>query len=360
MFYTTTLDTLDNISLANISYPGNFPNPNMIPTNYQINTPFRLVFVTRKIDNEESYTNECFISPEGTVYTKFDQEDFAYLNPFLKLHKHSFYEIMFVLEGEVFVNIENERHLYKKGSCCILNKNVMHLEEYITEFQVVFLQISNDLMNLLFSDLSLNFFGPKASLFKTDLGEFFYSNLKESNTSKDYLDFIPVKKDGSIAKLVHDCFDNITKETLSPKDMSSFIIKNLLIELFCLMGSPQNYSTTPIRIGSDSEYVLFQQLSEIVQHNNGRISRSQLSESLNYSGAYLNEICKKYSGLSLFDYGMTFTMKKAAELLVTTNENIESIESLLGFSNHTHFYKIFKNTYQMTPAAYRRKHFASH
>ncbi|MGE9965791.1 helix-turn-helix domain-containing protein [Fusicatenibacter saccharivorans] len=52
---------------------------------------------------------------------------------------------------------------------------------------------------------------------------------------------------------------------------------------------------------------------------------------------------------------MTFTLKKAEHLLSDTTASISSIALQLGFNNRTHFYKIFKGKYGITPGEYREK-----
>ena len=84
------------------------------------------------------------------------------------------------------------------------------------------------------------------------------------------------------------------------------------------------------------------------------MSRHELESSLHYSGDYLNKIVKKYTGLAIFDYGMTFCMKRASSLLQYSNMTISEIARQLGFSNRTHFYKVFQNTFSLTPSEYRR------
>ena len=49
-------------------------------------------------------------------------------------------------------------------------------------------------------------------------------------------------------------------------------------------------------------------------------------------------------------------MKAAAQMLTSSKDNITEIGYTLGFTNRTHFYKVFKSTYGITPAEYRRKH----
>ena len=78
-----------------------------------------------------------------------------------------------------------------------------------------------------------------------------------------------------------------------------------------------------------------------------------MSEILNYNGTYLGKIVKKYTGQSLFDYSMNFTMEYAAKLLRETKKSVSEIASELKFNNRTHFYKIFNSYYEVTPKAYR-------
>ncbi|MFW2551437.1 helix-turn-helix domain-containing protein [Klebsiella pneumoniae] len=46
-------------------------------------------------------------------------------------------------------------------------------------------------------------------------------------------------------------------------------------------------------------------------------------------------------------------MKKAEKLLTTTDISISEIMKELGFTNSTHFYKLFKEKYGTTPKKYR-------
>ena len=60
--------------------------------------------------------------------------------------------------------------------------------------------------------------------------------------------------------------------------------------------------------------------------------------------------------MCLFDYGMTFCLKKAEYYLLNTKDSISDIALRLGFSNRTHFYTLFKEKYGITPNGYRKTH----
>ncbi|MCD8362057.1 MAG: helix-turn-helix transcriptional regulator [Lachnospiraceae bacterium] len=189
------------------------------------------------------------------------------------------------------------------------------------------------------------------------MDEFLFSNLYEhGNDTKKYIDFIPVKDNPWIIQNVHNIFEQITTETLAPSIGSSAVIMGLFCKFFCYLNSEENYTTIPVQIGTDAENKIYDMVTDAMIQTNGRISRQELSSLLHYSGVYLNNVVKKYTGLTLYDYGMTFCMNKAAELLTSTNSSISDIAVSLGFTNRTHFYKVFQRTFHTTPSNYRKKH----
>ena len=102
-----------------------------------------------------------------------------------------------------------------------------------------------------------------------------------------------------------------------------------------------------------ADALVFARISHFIEEKYGRISRDELSGLLNYSGDYINRIVRKFTGLCLFDYSMNFCMKKAAEELLYSQKTINEIAEELHFSNKTHFYKIFKEKYGITPKEFR-------
>lgn len=355
MFYSYNGPEGDNQSINQNFTPTIDVENWKFPASYSISYPYQLLFNSiRDADMSDQFVT-TFINPKASLYACNTMEELAPQLSAFGPHSHTFYELMFVLDGELYVNIENERHLYSKGSCYILNKNVRHSEEYRTKFRAVFLQLSPDLLASVYADLCLNFFDVEKAAPSSQLMTFLHANLGNAeNAEKDYVDFIPNAQNDDLIHAVHSIFDSITTETLSPRVGSSLTVKQMILQLLCFLSDPQHFCTTPIRIGSDAEYSIYTQIIDAMRSNHGRISRSALAEQLSYSGSYLNEISKKYSGLPLFDLSMTFCMKEAARLLTDGNMKINEIQTRLGFSNRTHFYKVFKETYNMTPAEYRR------
>ena len=95
-------------------------------------------------------------------------------------------------------------------------------------------------------------------------------------------------------------------------------------------------------------------IDRILSERHGRVTNRELAELLHYNGSYLGRIVKKHTGKSLFEYSMEFTMVEAAELLRKTRLPAAAIAGALRFTNHSHFYRLFKERYGMTPNEYRR------
>lgn len=325
------------------------------PSFYQLKSPFQLYYLTLHPEDSENYYLTTIFSPDFSVYFSQQKEE---IQPYLStsLHHHDYYELLLVLEGSLYQNIENKRHLYTGGSCCLLNKKVQHTEEYSTDFRAIFLQLSDSFMQELYRALYLNFFNIEREHSSSLLRDFLSSNLQENgNSTKNYIDFIPVEN-SQAASTVHHILELLVKELLDPQVGSSCNIMGLFCRLFHFLDSTENYRTTPVQIGTDAENRLYDLITEHMARTNGRITRQELSDTLHYSGVHLNNVVKKYTGLSLYDYGMTFCMKKAADLLTHSHLSISEIAASLNFSNRTQFYKVFNQTYHMSPHEYRKTH----
>ncbi len=320
-----------------------------------LNYPYRITLISIQPDRPEEYQKLTMISPHDTFFSKLSLKEVKQIPNGRNLHKHDFYEIMIVLDGEVYQNIENERHLYTKGSCCILNKNVRHTEEYKDYYRVAFVQISSDFMRHLYGCMTLHIFGRHKTTDSKFL-QFLDDNINErQSANKNYLDLIPKKEHEFLVKHVHSILDQIVHITIDPAPDANIRVQSLFLDLLYNLSRPDYYDSLPIRIGTDTENRLFQEVTKLFEANHGHISRKELSDTLSYSGTYLNAICKKYSGLSLFDYGMHFCMKEAGIRLLETDQSITDISRDLGFTNQTHFYKVFKEKYKMTPLQYRKQ-----
>jgi AraC-like DNA-binding protein len=150
--------------------------------------------------------------------------------------------------------------------------------------------------------------------------------------------------------------EQIITNTLSPQIGTSFMISALICRLLDLISTPMYYHLSQVDIDAGNDFIIFTKISHLLEDFNGRLSRAELANLLHYSGDYLNKICKRYTGMTLFEYGTTFSIRKAEYYLLKTDMTINEIIIQLGYTNKSHFYKLFKNKHQMTPEFFRAKH----
>ena len=73
----------------------------------------------------------------------------------------------------------------------------------------------------------------------------------------------------------------------------------------------------------------------------------------NYSQSHLARLVKKHFGMGLKQYINELRLLRAYDDFVWTNESAESISENLGFSSYSHFYRIFKERFLISPSALR-------
>lgn len=323
-----------------------------IPETYLLSHPFLIFFTTYRPEDTESTYVYTSLLPEKQFNSSVSRNKFqASINP--PLHRTNFYELYFIIEGSMFQNIEHQRHLYPEGSCVLLNRNVRRVIEYSNEFRCVSLQLSNDFIEDCFSAAS--YFQVEQNPIVFSVRQFFLNDMRpENSAARNYIDFIPLKDHDWIQQNIHQLFERIVKETMEPHISSSHMIRALFMELLYNLFHPDHFSNTPVSLGNSGEKELFEEITKYIKKRNGRVSRRELTEVFHYSGNYIYKVIHKYTGLSVFDYGMTFCLKEAARMLGETSLTAQEIAGRLGFQNRSHFYRLFQDMYGMTPRQYRQ------
>lgn len=96
-------------------------------------------------------------------------------------------------------------------------------------------------------------------------------------------------------------------------------------------------------------------LKEVIETNiqKTELSPDFIASELGLSRSALYSKVKRVDGMSLADYVRNRRLEKAAELLVTTVLTVQEVIIETGFTNASHFSKIFRMKYGMSPFEYR-------
>jgi hypothetical protein len=100
------------------------------------------------------------------------------------------------------------------------------------------------------------------------------------------------------------------------------------------------------------------ELREMIQDQmdtNMQLSLQQASEELEINPAYLSrEFSKYFDNLSFGDYTRKLRIEKAINLMATSAYSLTEIAYLTGFSDQSHFNRIFKKQTGQNPSAYKK------
>ena len=263
---------------------------------------------------------EDFLLPESNFH--FHIYNMAYP----ELHDHDYWEFFIILSGEVEHYTENSKQILSKGMCCLVHPRDKHR----------FANVSNayQQMNICVTDHQFK------ELLNV-LDEELYGLIFSVNHPLFY------ELDGST---MHEIYKNIHAAQTSSNDKTKFsnflkviwldIIKIIYRNIAHLNSNHPEWLTNFLRTIASPEH-----LTKPI---------SELHELTFYSYRHLNRLFKEYMGETLHDYVSALKMNYGATLLRTTDMGILEISSACAYDSLSHFIKMFKRHFKMTPKEYRR------
>lgn len=126
----------------------------------------------------------------------------------------------------------------------------------------------------------------------------------------------------------------------------------LLKYLHKIFEHVENYTTDLV---SEDKLVKINQAKEILdsQYFDAPTIKS-ISRIVGMNITDLQYLFKKIYGKTINQYKTELAINKAAELITQTSNPISQIVNEIGYNNRTHFNKLYKSTFGLTPSAHRR------
>ncbi len=95
-------------------------------------------------------------------------------------------------------------------------------------------------------------------------------------------------------------------------------------------------------------------LKELLHYDTAVLSLDYLSNELNVHPVHISRAASKHLSMSLGEYIRQHKVKKAIPLLLNSKNSLTEIAYETGFSDQSHFNRVFKSNFNMTPSAYRK------
>lgn len=252
-------------------------------------------------------------------------------------HKHNYIEFNYVYQGKLTQIIDNKQIVLQKGELIFLNQSITHEIKASNKDDIVI----NFIIRPEFFDYIITLLDNENIISK-----FLLTTLYTECEESEYLYFKVSNR-----KNIQDLIERIIIELYSPSIMSKATIKLLLglliVELIKNSQDIEIYS-----IDNYEKMMIIQSLKYIDEYYN-KGTLSELSEKLKQPDYKLSKLIKKHTGMTFKELLQERKLSKAVELIKSTNYSIIDLIEMIGYENPTHFYKIFKDKFGMTPRAYK-------
>lgn len=239
------------------------------------------------------------------------------------LHKHTdFYELILVTSGEFIHRYQNNTEIIKKGDLLIFDMKQKHRLSSSSPDSIHFtLCLSSEYFHMLMN--SFSFF---TSIFK---------NSKYHLVSLDDISF----------SYLHMLTNRLQSSTSEFDEIKLFFYNALSSILHTGGKSQQDDDDCATDI-----YIKIKNLSYLT------LSLSDIYKKYPYSTPTIIKEFKKLTGVTPMQFQTTTRLEHAARQLRESTLSIDDIFFNLGFHAPSHFYRLFKTHYHLTPNEYRKKY----
>lgn len=136
---------------------------------------------------------------------------------------------------------------------------------------------------------------------------------------------------------------NIETDNMEMKAKKYFLNDSKKLHEILKGKDDTNSSSTVIRLAKDY----------IINNFNKNITLKDVAEEVFLSQNYLSELFKKETGEGFYDFISKYRIRKAKEILITTNLKIYEVAERVGYSDSITFGRAFKKLTGVTPNSYR-------
>ncbi|MBE6696301.1 MAG: helix-turn-helix domain-containing protein [Ruminococcaceae bacterium] len=286
-------------------------------------------------------TKENFFRPNENVHIQLSDEYPNYIGIW---HTHNYIEVVYIISGSAFHEIDGNRYKVKRGDLFIINMNTPHVffrdENAKEAFSCYDLMFTPE-----FFDKSLEGYNSLESLNNAYV---FYSLFSEH---REAVPFYNVSDNDF--PLFGDLFDKIYLEHKIQKNGYTDMIRAYLLQLIITifrMDSKGKDGAKSKNINAVNYVVDY-----IKANYANQISVSKLAKEVFLHPDYLGRIFRDTTGLSVGEMIQKVRIENACCFLSDSNLTVADVACKCGFFDLRFFYTVFKKRIGISPGEYRKR-----
>lgn len=251
----------------------------------------------------------------------------------VQLHHHDFYEVYFLLAGDVTYTIESRIYRVMPGEMLLINPRELHqvcIRPEMSAYERYTLWLDPQLLSRLSS--------RQSDLFRCfDPTRPNYGNLLKLNQEEQ--------------RLIQSLFERLWQEYDSARYGSDLLRESLLTQLLVTVNRIAERDGGRHEVPSRSSKMVAAAVEYINQHYGESLSLDLLAEQCFVSKYHLSHEFNRQVGTSVYRYILKKRLLNARQLMAE-GELPSRVYSLCGFGDYAGFYRAFRAEYGVAPKEY--------
>ncbi len=270
-------------------------------------------------------TRQYMVSKDFEIYYYHNRT----VPPPVKLHRHDYYEFYFFLEGNVQIQIQEQKYPLRPGDLIVIPPGYYHqsvIENMLLPYNRFVLWISRE------------YFAQLASESADYL--FLVEYVQQTNNHIFHNDRVTFNSiESRIFRLIEEQrsaqFGNVTQCRLCVRDLMLFLNRLAFEQLH-----PESQSTPETLYESVADY--------IENHLEDNLSLEKLAQEFYVSKFHISHVFKDYYGISIHRY-ITKKRLQACREAIESGGRISELCRRFGFGDYSSFYRSFKKEFGISP-----------
>ena len=251
----------------------------------------------------------------------------------VELHHHDFYEIYFLISGDVTYTVESRQYRIMPGDILLINPQELHqicIRPEMSAYERYVLWIDPKLLTQYSTEL-------------TDLTK----NLDPGRTGHSNL----LRTKPEQASLLQRLFDQLCEESSQSSYGSDLLQQALLLQLLVTINRLVDKDAPRAEEQTHSSKAVSEVVDYVNLHYSEPLSLEQLAEQVYVSKYHLSHEFNRLVGTSVYRYIQKKRLLIARQLLAQGKRPNE-VYSSCGFGDYAGFYRAFRNEYGISPREY--------
>ena len=251
-------------------------------------------------------------------------------------HKHNYVEIVYMLKGKCVHIIDGKAYPVSHGDLVIVNSNQTHRIDGNTGGQYVNILLKPEYM-------SRTLVNRENAFELLNLHEFedFKKILDETKRKVSFSGEERNRIEEIIEIMIDEYKDKNPGYELAIRSQFNFLI----IMIFRKMQ---------LKLENTFDGVSDKLLNYISLHCNEKLTLDSVARLCSYNSSYFSRIFKSYTGDNFITYVRNVRIKRAAELLISTDSMVKDIMCEVGYTESNKFFADFKAIMGVSPLKYRK------